>query len=85
MAKVPAKVTAPVVAELGVKPVVPALNELTKELETVAQDGAAPVLPTKTCPVVPAAVTPKAAVPLPYITPLDVNVVAPDQIGRAHV
>ena len=37
---VPARVTAPVVAVEGVNPVVPAENELTNELETVAQEGA---------------------------------------------
>mgnify|MGYP006270542043 CR=1 FL=1 len=45
---VPASVTAPVVAEFGVNPVVPALNELTNELDIVAHDGADPVLPTNT-------------------------------------
>ena len=76
-ASVPPKVTAPVVAVFGVSPVVPALNELTKELDTVPHDGAAPVLPTKTWPVVPAAVTPTGDVPLPYKTPLAVNVISP--------
>ena len=73
VAKVPASVTAPVVAVFGVNPVVPALNELTKELEIVPHDGADPVLPIKTWPVVPAGVTPNADVPLPYTIPLAVN------------
>jgi hypothetical protein len=53
-------------------------NELTNELDTVPHDGAAPVLPIKTWPVVPAAVAPRGFVPSPYKTPLAVNVVAPD-------
>ena len=54
--KVPATETAPCVAVAGVNPVVP--NEIleTAELDKDAQDGAAPVLPIKIWPVVPAAV-----------------------------
>ena len=59
-ASVPATVTAPVVAVDGVNPVVPKLIEETRLLETVAQDGAAPVFPTRTWPVMPAAVNPCA-------------------------
>jgi hypothetical protein len=40
--------------------------------------GSEPVTPVKTCPVVPAAVTPKALVPSPRRTPCAVNVCAPD-------
>ena len=47
-ANVPATVTAPVVAVAGVRPVVPKLMEETRELETVAQEGAAPVFPIRT-------------------------------------
>ena len=47
-ANVPATVTAPVVAVAGVSPVVPKLMEETRELETVAQEGAAPVFPIRT-------------------------------------
>ena len=47
-ASVPATVTAPVVAVAGVRPVVPKLMEETRELETVAQEGAAPVFPIRT-------------------------------------
>ena len=39
VAKVPAKVTAPPVAELGVKPVVPALKLVTAAVETFAHAG----------------------------------------------
>ena len=46
--KVPANVTAPVVAVLGVNPLNDVWNELTNELETVPHDGAPPVLPIKT-------------------------------------
>jgi hypothetical protein len=53
-------------------------NELTNELDIVPHEGAAPVLPIKTSPVAPAAVTPNADVPLPYKTPLAVNVIAPE-------
>ena len=73
--KVPANVTAPVEAVLGVNPLNDVWNELTNEPDIVDHVGADPVLPTKTCPVVPAAVTPNAEVPLPYTTPLAVNVV----------
>ena len=40
VASVPARVTAPVVAVLGVNPVVPALNDDTPRLERLDQDGA---------------------------------------------
>ena len=41
VANVPASVIAPLVAVLGVKPVVPALNVVTAELDSVPQVGAA--------------------------------------------
>ena len=47
-ASVPASVIAPVVAVEGVRPVVPPLNEVTPIPVSVAHDGAAPVLPTRT-------------------------------------
>ena len=46
--RTPSRVTAPVVGEDGVRPVVPALNEVTAVDESVAQVGANPVLPTST-------------------------------------
>jgi len=75
--RVPASVIAPVVPVDGVRPVVPALNDVTALDESVSQDGAAPVLPTNTWPVVPTAVAVKAEVPLPSKTPFDVSVDAP--------
>ena len=81
----PAKVTAPLVAVLGVSPLKDVWNVVTAEPDKAPHVGAAPVLPIKTCPVVPAAVAPQAEVPLPYKTPLAVNVVAavpPAAIGR---
>jgi len=62
-ARVPATVTAPCVAVLGVRPVVPKLIEVTATPVAAPHDGAPPVLPTRTCPVVPAAVTPTVAPP----------------------
>ena len=53
---VPAKVTAPDVAVLGVSPVVPALNEETPNVDKLTQVGAAAPLLRKTWPEVPAAV-----------------------------
>ena len=55
-ANVPARVIAPVVAVLGVKPVVPALNEETPSVDKLTQVGAAAPLLCKTWPEVPAAV-----------------------------
>ena len=55
---------------------VPNVIDDTNELEMVLHDGAAPVFPINTWPVVPAAVTPNAEVVFPYKTPLAVNVVA---------
>jgi len=62
---VPATVIAPCVAAEGVRPVVPKLSEVTATLVALLHDGAALVLPTSICPVVPAAVTPKAYAVLP--------------------
>lgn len=62
-AKVPATVTTPCVAVLGVRPVDPKLMDVTAVEVAAAHEGAAPVLPTRTCPVVPAAVTPAVAPP----------------------
>ena len=45
---VPASVTTPVVADDGVRPVVPALNDVTPIPDSVDQVGAEPVLPTST-------------------------------------
>jgi len=42
-ANVPAKVIAPVVAELGVRPVVPALNDVTPDAGIAAQDAVVPL------------------------------------------
>jgi len=67
---VPAGPTAKALAEVDVIVTAPKDGVLD-------HDGAAPVLPIRTCPVVPAAVTPNALVVLPYKTPLAVNVVAP--------
>ena len=61
---VPDRVIAPVVAVLGVNPVVPALNEDTPNVDKLTQVGAAAPLLCKTCPDDPADV--KAyAVPVP--------------------
>ena len=49
----------------GVNPLNDVWNDVTAAVDKVPHDGAEPVLPTKTCPVVPAAVTPNADVPLP--------------------
>lgn len=66
VASVPESVTAPVVAVFGVKPVVPAENDVTAAVEgTAPQVGAPPVVATRTCPVVPAFVTFRALVLLP--------------------
>ena len=62
-ARVPATVTTPCVAALGVRPVVPKPMEVTATPVAAPHDGAPPVLPTRTCPVVPAAVTPTVAPP----------------------
>ena len=60
---VPATVTAPVVAVLGVKPVEPNVIDVTAALDgKLPQVGAAPVVATRIWPVVPAAVKPIAAV-----------------------
>ena len=75
---VPAGPTAKALAEVDVIVTVPKDGVLV-------QEGAAPVLPINTCPVVPAAVTPNALVVLPYKMPLDVNVfvpVPPDPTAR---
>jgi hypothetical protein len=71
--------TAPVVAELGVRPVDPPLKLVTANPvgSEDDHDGAAPVFPIRICPVVPAAVTCKADVLFPYTIPLAVKVVAP--------
>jgi hypothetical protein len=74
---VPASVIAPVVALLGVRPVVPALNEVTPMPVRAAHEGAPPVLPTRTSPVAPTAVAAIAEVPEPYRTPFAVSVDAP--------
>jgi len=68
---VPLSVTAPVVAVLGVKPVVPAVNDVTAAEEGIVDDqlGAAPVFPRRNCPVVPAAVVCNPLEPFPKITP----------------
>ena len=83
--KVPANVTAPVVEVLGVNPLSEVWNEVTAPVDgTEPHVGAPPVLAKRTCPVVPADVTPNAEVPLPYTTPLavnDVTAVPPDAIG----
>ena len=64
-ASVPATVMTPPVAVDGVSPVVPKLTEVTPAAGGAPHEGAAPVFPMRTCPVVPAAVTPTAPVPLP--------------------
>ena len=75
---VPANVTAPVVAVFGVSPLNDVWNDVTAAVLGIAPHvGADPVLPIKTCPVVPAAVTLIGEVPLPYKTPFEVNVVSP--------
>ena len=58
VASVPASVIAPVVPVLGVKPVVPAENEVTPAPDGIDDDqvGAPPVFATRIWPVVPAAV-----------------------------
>ena len=63
-ASVPESVTAPVVPVLGVRPVVPAENDVTPAEDGIVEDhdGALPLVAIKTCPVVPAAVTPIADV-----------------------
>lgn len=63
-ASVPAKVTAPAVATAGVKPVVPALKEVTTTLDKVVHVGGALPADVKSCPVVPAGVT-ASAEPVP--------------------
>jgi hypothetical protein len=63
--KVPAKVTAPVVAVEGVKPVVPALNEVTPPVD--ADHTAVPPLTVNTYPFVPIANLVALLVPLPRI------------------
>jgi hypothetical protein len=75
--KVPANVTAPVVATAGVRPDKLVWNDVTAAPDKVAHVGAEPVLPTRTCPVVPAAVIPTGLVPLPNRTPFCVRVVTP--------
>jgi len=70
---VPAKVTAPLVAVLGVSPFKDVWNVVTAEPDKEPHVGADPVLPIKTSPVAPAAVTPNADVPLPYTIPFAVN------------
>jgi hypothetical protein len=71
---VPANVTTPVVAVLGVNPLSEVWNDVTAAVVGIAPHvGAPPVLAKRTCPVVPADVTPNADVPLPYTIPLAVN------------
>ena len=55
-ANAPAKVTAPVVAVEGVKPVVPALNEVTATLVGDDQVGTPAAAEVRNCPLVPAGV-----------------------------
>ena len=65
-ASVPATVIAPVVAEDGVSPVVPKVMDVTAAVEgTAPHDGAPLVVAIRTCPVVPAPVTPIAVVDEP--------------------
>ena len=63
---------------LGVNPLNDVWNDVTAPVVGIAPHVGAPlVLANRTWPVVPAAVTPNAEVPLPYKTPLAVNVISP--------
>ena len=73
MFSTPERVMAPVVATLGLNPVVPAEKLVTAPLEREAQVGAVDPFEVSICPVVPAAVN-LTSVPSPYATPPAVGV-----------